>query len=454
MNQSSQQVKGLSPLEKQLRLLFAQGRQRQVTKLLSQAASQDVADALMVLEHHERQQAVKLLVEEQLPLVVKSLPHHGRARVLEVLSEQRVKKLLPQLELDDAADVLELLPEGLQQRILRGMPHRKRRMLGQLLHYPQDLAGGIMNPQVVRVNERHTVQQAVATIRAYLRFTNLGGFYNVFVVDAEGRLKGQIPAWRMILASQQAPVTELMRPCLVSVHPYVHQQEVARLAVRHRLVSVPVLNQEGQLIGRVTIDDIVDVIQREHHEDVGHLSGTGREQVRALSLWETLRTRMPWLWVALAGEFALAMFMQHNGVVLQRTPQLAFFIPLVMAMGGNAGVQSASLVLRGLASGEIRLRDFWRRMQRELLVAGNLGTLLALMIALAAGGLTAGIRLGAAVGLAAWVNIFFSTLFGTAIPLLLQRLGKDPALATGPFITTLNDILGVAIYLGIALWLL
>ena len=230
--------------------------------------------------------------------------------------------------------------------------------------------------------------------------------------------------------------------------------DALRLVRDHDLVTIPVVDGSHRLIGRITVDDIVDVIQEEHTEDLARLTGTGAEDVREVSIAQTLRDRAPWLFIALGGQFLAAMIMRSKQAYLVEIPQLAFFIPAVMAMGGNTGVQSASLVIRGLATGELRLSHFRRRLKREFLVALSIGSVFAVILIGGGFVLTGWWALGLVVGLATLVTITVASTGGMVIPMVLRRLGKDPALATGPFLTTLNDVFGIAVYLLLAYFFL
>ncbi len=390
------------------------------------------------------------------------MPPEQAADVLIDLDEPTLELLAPQLpphrlalyieymEPDDAADVIGVLPPGAARAVMEAVTPVTRNEVTLLLTYGAETAGGIMDPHVVQVRARQTVAEAVGSIRKYVDMVELDDFFAAFVVDDHRRLVGAVPAWKMLLADPQQPIAEIMLPDPVHVPADMDQEEVSRLVQDHDLVVIPVVNAHGHLIGRVTVDDVVDVIQEEYAEDIGRLTGTGAEEVRELSVVQTLRDRAPWLLIALAGQLLAAVVMRAREDFLVTIPQLALFIPAIMAMGGNTGVQSASLVIRGLATGEVRLSHFWRRLGREVVVALAIG--LAFAVILLAGGLllTGRADLGLAVGLATLATIALASTAGLVIPMVLRRLELDPALATGPFLTTLNDVLGILIYLLVA----
>jgi len=319
-----------------------------------------------------------------------------------------------------------------------------------LLTYEQDSAGGLMDPDIVQVRQEQTVARAMEDIRAYVQKVNMDDFFAVFAVNYRRQLVGAVPTWKLLLAGPDQRISEIMIPDPVSVEAHLDQEEVSRLVRDHNLVTVPVVNAHRQLIGRITVDDVVDVIEEEHHEDLGRLTGTMDERARGGSLLQTLRDRMPWLLIALVGEFFSALIMQRQQGYLDALPQLAFFIPVIMAMGGNTGMQSSALVIRGLATGDVHQAHFWRRLGRELMVALTIGLCFGGILVLGGMLLTGQPRLGLAVGLATMATITLATTAGMVIPMVLGRLGRDPALATGPFLTTMNDVLGIGIYLTIA----
>jgi magnesium transporter len=306
---------------------------------------------------------------------------------------------------------------------------------------------------VVRVGEHLTVKAAIEEVRRYVARVSLDEFFSFYVVTSDGTLVGTVPNWKMLLATPLQKISEIMDPTVVSVEAGLDQEEISRLVRNHDLVSVPVVDERNHLIGRITHDDIVDVIDEEHEEDIGRLTGTMGEEVREISLLHTIRLRIPWLFIALAGEFLLALFMKNNESFLLTLPQLAFFFPLIMAMGGTSGIQSASLVIRGLATGEVEVAHWRRRLAREFAVALAMGALVAGVLLLGGTVMLGDAALAGTVALATFLGILLAATGGTAIPLALKVMGVDPALATGPFITTLNDILGILVYLGIA-WLL
>jgi len=434
----------------------------QIASLLEERSLPVLRELLAASEPFELAQAVfEMGVTEQARLLTLMDPEHASSVLLE-MNEPSLERLLGELgpmalagyishmEPDDAADVIGMLEPEHAVIIQDLLPEDFRRDVVNLLRYPEDSAGGIMDPDVVRVRDTQTVAEALHAIRRYVRRVEMDEFYSVFVVDHHERVVGVIPNWRMLLAGESDLVADVMDTNVVVVRSEMDQEDIARLVRDHDLVTVPVVDEHNRLIGRVTVDDVVDVIQEEYHEDFGRITGTGRENVLELSLVQTLRLRTPWLMLALCGEFIAALLLQRQESLLRQITQLAFFIPVIMAMAGNTGIQTSTLVIRGLATGEVVLSHFWRRLGREIIIAVAIGVMINLIMVAGATLITGDLRIGASVGMATAAAILIAAMVGTAMPMVLRRLNIDPAMATGPFITTMNDILGITVYLGIA----
>ncbi|MDH4225115.1 MAG: magnesium transporter [Deltaproteobacteria bacterium] len=401
-----------------------------------------------------------LTLEEQL-VVLERMEADQALDVLNNLSESYLDNLLQEIPLDsllhyfkkaepdDAAYMISLMDPERGLDVLNGMAPLAREEVKVLLSYAEGTAGRIMDPDVVRVRQSQTVEAAINHIRYYVERVGMDDFFSVFVVDSHGHLAGEIPTWKMLLADPQQLIGDIMNPDVVAVEAELGQEEVAHMVQDHDLVTLAVVDKHKQLIGRITVDDVVDVIGEEHAEDIGRLAGTGSEEILTISIWESLRVRTPWLLFALSGLFISAMILNHYIALISVLPRLAFFVPLVMAMGGNFGIQSSSLVIRGLATGEVQLQDYWTRMGKELLVSINIGLLVALILVVGIQILTGSHQIALVVGFSTFSAVGVSAIIGISIPMGLKRLGFDPAMATGPFLTTLNDILGIVVYLSI-----
>lgn len=437
-------------LAEQLRQALLAGEDEALRRLLSVAEPYEIAHTFY---HFDAEGQLHLLSQFSALDAAETLLHlddAAREYLFDEMPAARLATYINLLEPDDGADLIQQVDPEKAQVVMEWVDPTLRREIDSLLAYPEDTAGGIMDPDVVQVRAWHTVERAVQEVREYVARVRLDDFFTLFVVNRTGRLVGSVPAYRMLLADPGQRVEEVMEPHPVAVEAHVDQEEVSRLVRHHGLVTVPVVDANQRLIGRITVDDILDVIHEEHAEDVGRLMGTGTEEVRELSLAQSLKDRAPWLLIALGGQLVSALIMRSREDFLITLPQLAFFIPVVMAMGGNTGIQSSSLVIRGLATGEVDMTHFWRRLGRELLVALGIGCVFAVLLVLSGMAITGGFMLGVTVGLATLATILLASMLGITIPMVLKRFDLDPALATGPFLTTLNDILGIAVYLMVA----
>jgi magnesium transporter len=351
---------------------------------------------------------------------------------------------------DDAADFVSKMEEEQADALLETLPEKERDTLTQLLQYDEESAGGLMTPFVVSILKDQTVGQATREIQTYVKKQpQFQLFYTAYVVDEYRHLIGTVSVTELLLADKRTLIQNMMNPEVVAVDQDLDQEEVLRLAKEYDLVVVPVIDKHLRLIGRITIDDLVDVMEEEHHEDIGHFAGTGDEEVSETSVIKTSRDRLPWLLIGLIGGFASALLMSTYENSLINLPEVAFFIPLVAALGGSIGIQSSSIVVRGLATGAIQTTDLIVRLSKELRVGFLNGMVCSIVLVGMTWYLSQNLSMALTSGTALLLVVCFAALVGSTIPILMKRMNIDPALATGPFITTANDIIGIAIYLGI-----
>jgi magnesium transporter len=308
-----------------------------------------------------------------------------------------------------------------------------------------------MNPYVISVQKEQTVEEAIRSISQYIELQNsMQPFYTVYVVDEFQHLTGTVAVTQLLLAKRQTLISEMMNPNVIAVDVDLDQEDVVHIAKEYDLVVVPVIDKYLRLIGRITIDDLVDVIYEEHQEDIAQISGTAKEDVLEVSLIKTVRERLPWLMLGMLGGGLTALVMRSFEYSLIDIPQVTYFIPLIAAMAGNIGIQSSSIVVRGLATGAIGTSDLIFRVWRELRVGVLLGIICSIVIGLMTFLLTWNLGMAITTPIALFIVLCFAAVGGSAIPILLKRANIDPALAIGPFITTMNDLIGVWIYLTIA----
>ena len=370
--------------------------------------------------------------------------------IVKQLSPDRLSDAIEDMPQDDAADFVGLLDDDEADALLERLPEKDREELTYLLQYDEESAGGLMTPYVVAIRKDQTVAAAVKEIQKFIKKKGFELFYSAYVVDEYGHLIGTIGTTELLLAERNTLIENLMNPEVVAVDQDLDQEEVARIAKEYDLVVVPVIDKHLRLIGRVTLDDLVDVIVEEHNEDLGHIAGTGDEEVTETSVLRASGDRLPWLLVGLFGGFLTAIVMSFYENALVSLPDVTYFIPLVAALGGSIGIQSSSIVVRGLATGAIQATDMLVRLWKELRVAFLNGIICSFILAGMSWYLTHDYGRALTSGISLLIVVCFAATVGSTIPIILKRMNIDPALATGPFITTTSDIIGIAIYLGFA----
>ena len=413
------------------------------------------ADAAVLLSHlspAEAKKALHWLPPERGGEVLAELDDHFRARLLEGDDSDRISAFLEVLDSDDVADVLADLPEKTAQQVLPKLEDAQE--VVQLLGYGEETAGGIMAAEYFAVLRSWSVQQVIEEMRR--RVHELPDLLEVFITDETGRLEGTASLKSLLLSAPDALIGNVMRLEVVSVPTHEDQEAVARIMERYDLLVLPVVDGQGHLVGQITIDDVVDVIREEAEEDIQRMGGLSGDEEPTDSVWQMVKSRLPWLLGGLGGAGLAALVVGSFDEALQQAVILAGFIPIIMATAGNVGIQSSAVAVQGLASGDILGGDIRRRLGKEMTVAMINGIAAAAVIALVILALSSvasihePARLALTAGLALVTVILMAAVIGATVPLILHRLGIDPALATGPFITTSNDILGVLIFFQLA----
>ncbi|MEQ9103133.1 MAG: magnesium transporter [Rhodothermales bacterium] len=445
-------------LVENIETLIEEGQTAMVLNIVSDLHPADLADLLTHLYDDHASMLLQWLPADVAGDVLAELDDEYRARLLEDVSNERITEMLDELDTDDAVDVLADLPADVASQVIPGLEYAAD--VQELLGYEEDTAGGRMATELVYVHEDATVAEATEEVRRNAE--NVGVIYAIFVVDERERLVGVVSLKRMLLSPSRARIADVMEREVISVKTSVDQEEVARLMERYDLVSMPVVDHDGCLVGRITIDDIVDVLREEAEEDMQRMSGVARSEEPTDSVFRIVRGRLPWLMAGLVGASLAAAVIMVFEDSLARASILASFIPIVMATAGNAGIQSSTIAVQGLASGDVWASDFGHRALKELGVAllnGVIASVVLGLVILAVAPFLETIAADQALTLAMTASIalllviVLATTLGAIVPLLLHRVNIDPALATGPFITTTNDILGILIFFLLANWL-
>jgi len=416
-------------------------------RLIEELHPADLADLVEHLESDEMLAVFTLLTPERAGEVLKEISAPIQEKIAHELEDQTIIQILNELNSDDATDIFSYLPRERAQKIISLVQPDVSEELQKLLGYETDTAGGIMALEFVSVNANSTIQEAVETIRK--KREEVENLYYVWVIDDFGKLVGVVSIKDLVLEPQDKKINDIMNSDVMSVDVDTDQEEVARIAKQYDLTHIPVVTAQHKLIGRITNDDIIDVIEEEANEDISLMAGVLDQEIAEESALKISRARLPWLLLGLFGGLISAIVINHFHGSLEKMLALSFFIPVIMAMGGNTGTQAATVVIRGLATGDISIAHTGKRLLTELWVALINGILCGILLGLVVAFWLSDPQLGLGVGVSLITVILFSGSFGAFVPFLLRKLNIDPALAAGPFITTSNDILGLLIYLSI-----
>jgi magnesium transporter len=353
------------------------------------------------------------------------------------------------MDSDDGADVLYQMPIKRREEVIRSLENEEKASnILDLLRYEEDVAGGLMAKEMIRANVNWSVQQCIEEIR--IQAENVEKVYSVYVVDDFDKLLGRVSLKRIILSNANTKVESIYDKDLVSVETYMENEEVASIMRKYDMEAIPVVNARGKLVGRITIDDVVDFITEMAEEERQMMSGISTGVEEDDTVWMISKARLPWLIIGMVGGFLGAQFMGLFKGEIILIPALAFFIPLITATGGNVGIQSSSIVVQSLANPNVFADTMVRRLIKVLVVAVVNGMILAVMIFGAVIVFNRDQELAFTVSIALFCVVLLASFMGTITPLILNKFGVNPALASGPFITTANDLLGLAVYFSVA----
>lgn len=430
----------------QLNLAVDNGAVEEVNALIAPLHAADIAEILDAQNTEQAKAFYPFLSEEQAADALIELDEDTREAFLKVLTTEEIATaLVGKMDSDDAADVIGELPEEQQDEVIARIedPEHAKDII-ELLHYDEDSAGGLMGKELVKVNINWSIANSIAALRA--QSEEIEQVFTVYVVDDNDILQGRVPIKTLVLTADGKSVKDICDDDIISVKVDTEQEEVAQIMEKYDLVAIPVVDQANRLVGRITIDDIVDVIKEEADKDYQMASGISENVESSDSIWMLTRARLPWLLVGLVGGVLGAKVIEKYEGILRIHPEMAFFIPLIAAMAGNVGVQSSAIVVQGLANNSLGLDGIWKKLFKELLVGLINGMACATLIFLYNFFFSDSLTLSITVSTSLLAVIVFAAIFGTTVPLLLNKYKIDPALATGPFITTVNDIFGLFLY--------
>jgi magnesium transporter len=432
----------------QLEQLIQNKDDQQLELLLNDLHHADVAEILDELDFDEATYIFKVLDSEKTAEILLELEDDLREKILSRLSPKEIAEELDELETNDAADIIAELSQSKKQEVileLQDVEHAKD--IVDLLRYKEDTAGGIMHKELVKVNENWDVFMCIKQMR--IQAENISRVHSIYVVDDEDRLLGRLSLKDLLTTAAKTPIREVYIKKLNSVVVDTEDVEVARIMQKYDLEAIPVTDELGRLVGRITIDDIVDVIKDEADQDYQLAAGITQDVEAGDSILELTKARLPWLLIGMVIEIVASFVLKSNESAFQKYSTLIIFVPLLSATAGNIGVQASAIVVQGLANGTLKefSRDYF---SKEIAVAMISGSIISLMLLGYHSFMYGQYQVGLAISISMIVVILFAATLGTLVPLFLHKNKIDPAIATGPFVSTTNDVFGIILYFWIA----
>ncbi|WP_258101836.1 magnesium transporter [Marinoscillum pacificum] len=420
-----------------------------ITSSLEGINPADITALLYEFDSEECRYVFTVLPKDIDAAILNDLEDDVRADFISEFSPEELAEFLEFLDSDDCADILYQMSIKKREEVIKFIDNEEKAAhIMDLLRYDEDVAGGLMAKELIKANINWSIIQCIEEIRKQAE--NVQKMYSVYVVDDLGKLVGKVSLKRLILAGDKAKIADIYDDTVVSVETYMDEEEVAQIMQKYDLEAVPVVNARGKLVGRITIDDIVDVITEMAEEERQMMAGISADVEEADTVWALSKARLPWLVIGMVGGLLGAQFMGLFEGDIAIVPALALFIPLITATGGNVGIQSSSLVVQSLANPNVFAGSLFQRLLKVLFVAVVNGVILALMVFGVIMLINQNQSLAATVSIALFSVVLLASFMGTITPLVLDKFGINPALASGPFITTANDLLGLAVYFSVA----
>ncbi len=443
---------GLSDPVHDLEELVEGGDVEALDRFISVLHAADLAALFGLLSKALWPEVVSRLSIARLSDLMEELPDHLRDDLAELLKPDQLTEAIEEMASDDAADVLADLPEPLARNLIEALPVEDRHEVETLLKYPEDTAGGLMQVELVSVPETATVDETIEAVRA--NADEVSTFHFVYVVDDQNRLVGVLNLGALLLAPPDRVIGELMKRNVHTVHPEVDQENVARMFQRYDLVALPVVDDRGRLLGRILHDDAADVLEEEAEEDILHMAGATIQEPELVytdQVFKIASVRLPWLMATLAGLTVPALLVWAFQVSFPEMLALVPFIPVIGAMGGNVGSQSATIVVRGFATGRVDFHNLGRFLFKELIISTLMGLACGVLSGVVAIVWHGDPMLSVTVAVSMVAAIIASALMGVLVPYFFRLIKIDPAIAAGPLVTTIDDIIAIGIYYLVAL---
>ena len=444
-------------LTESIKRLIRRGADPNLRKIVNRTHAADLSIVFRSLSLNNQQKLFAMIEDiEQKSVLLSELEEYAFLDLIENMDVEEIVEIFDFMPADDVADIIGKLSREKSDLILDKMKNEESEEVEELLGYEDDTAGGIMVPDFIAFRENLTAKEAIESLQKEHQDVEMA-FY-LYVVDEIGRLVGVISLRQLVVVRSDMPLRDFMTTDIFSVCTDRDQEEVAALVSRYDILAVPVVDEKNTLVGIVTVDDVIDILRKEATEDILKMAGAGEDFIETQSVVTSTKIRLPWLFASCIGGIFAFMIISHFEESLIKYAYLAAFIPVIMGMGGNIGTQSSTIVVRGLATGRLDVRDFWPVVSKELAVGTILGVIYGCLI-----GVAAQVRFGVevpsgmlavSVSLAVLSSMSVAALVGSLVPMLFEKFHIDPAVATGPFVTTAIDIISVYCYFKIATSLL
>ncbi|MGB9441948.1 MAG: magnesium transporter [Desulfobacterales bacterium] len=433
--------------------LLRRGAISHLTKIVNKTHGADLSVLFRSLSRDQQRRLFDMIADvEQKGIMFSELEEDIFQDLIEDMPVEAIVEILESMSADDVADIIGRLPESRSQDILDKMKKAESEEVEDLLQYDDDTAGGIMVPDFIALKEDVTAREAIESLQK--EHSDVEMAFYLYVVDEYGKLVGVSSLRQLVVVAPETPLKEFMSTDVFSVQTDMDQEEVARIVARYDILAVPVVDDSNRLVGVVTVDDVLDILRKEATEDILKMAGVGEEFVETKSILKSTRIRLPWLFAScIGGLFAFFIIGKFESSILKYA-YLAAFIPVIMGMGGNIGTQSSTIVVRGLATGRLNVRDIWSVVLKELSIGVILGLVYGALIGSVAQLRYSMMALAISVALAVISSMSIAALVGSLVPMAFARINIDPAVATGPFVTTAIDIISVFFYFKIATTLL
>ena len=440
-------------LVESIKRLLRRGATTHLGNIVNKTHAADLSAVFRSLSLMQQRKLFDMITDiEQKGILFSELDEDTFLDLIEEMKLEDIAEILEQMPTDDVADLLGRLPEDKSDAILEKMKKAESEEVEDLLRYEDDTAGGIMVPDFIALAEDVTAKDAIESLQKEHSEVEMP-FY-LYVVDDYGKLVGVSSLRQLVLVPPDTPLKEFMATDVFSVQTSMDQEEVAKIVARYDILAVPVVDQTNRLVGIVTVDDVIDIFRREATEDILKMAGVGEEFVETKSVLKSTRTRLPWLFASCVGGVIAILIIGKYEETLHKIAALAAFIPVIMGMGGNIGTQSSTIVVRGLATGRLHIRDLWSVVFKELSIGFILGLVYGILIGSVAQVSYRMEVLAISVCFAVISSMSVAALIGSLVPMGFARINIDPAVATGPFVTTAIDIISVSFYFMIATALL